>query len=472
MGASTRSLISQQLIESFIVCVLAIGASALLLIYLTPRLETYLDAPLQFTNPVLALVALLMLSIPLLFTLIATVYPAMLLSKVRFSEMLKSKVSQSPRSRLIRNGLLTLQFIISTFLIMGTLTFVKQLSFIRVLHKTDEIGQVLILKGELGKDPQPIKNALKAVPEVDLISLSSMIPGPDDNSGAGLANDGFERQFDLWVIDENYLEIMGLELAEGDNFFTDSRNRKSDVLLNEALANIAVKDTIVGSEVSTFTGKGRVIGIIQDFSVQSAREKVEPAMFMQSDMLSEYSMFANLLNKIAIRLNTNDYEKAIASIETVWKSNYSDKSFDIEFMDDRMDKVYTAEMRMGQLFGAFTAVAVVISCLGILGLLTYLIEVRMKELGIRKVLGAGFLSQLKTLTSNIWKVMLIANLIAFPLSYYFLKDWLDSFAHRTYISSDLYLGTALIFFAIVAGSALWQILRLNHINPTEVLRNE
>ncbi len=324
----------------------------------------------------------------------------------------------------------------------------------------------------MGKNPQRIKEALKAVPEVDLISLSSVVPGPDDNGGAGLANDEFERQFDLWIIDENYLEIMGLELAEGENFYADGRNRKSDVLLNEALASIALRDTLVGTHVSSFANKSRVMGIVKDFSIESAREKVEPAMFIQPAILDDFFMFANLLNKVAIRLNTNDYEKAIGNIEAVWKENYPEKPFDIEFMDDRMDKIYTAEMRMGQLFGTFTGVAVLISCLGILGLLTYLIEVRMKELGIRKVLGAGFLSQLKILTSNIWKVMIIADLIAFPLSYYFLKDRLNSFAHRTHISTSLFIGTSLIFFAIIAFSALWQVLRLNRINPTEVLRNE
>lgn len=471
MGASTRSLIGQQLIESGIVCMLAIVLSGALVVYLTPILENYLDAPLKFTNTVLAWVALFMIGIPMLLTLFAAVYPALLMSNIKFAELLKGKVSQSPKSRFVRNGLLTLQFTISTFLIIGTLTFVKQLGFIKTLHNTDEIGELLIIKGKIGNDHTVLRQGLNALPEIDQISMSSVVPGPRDNGGSGLSIKEFEHQFDLWFIDENYLDIMGLEMAKGDDFYKDSRHDKLHVLINEALADIATIDPVI-AEVSGFGSPSEIIGIVKNFSIESAREKVEPAMFMSVDRLEEGTFFTNLLNKVIVKLNTNDYEKAIAGIEQVWNTSYPDQPFDIEFMDDRLDRVYTSEMRMGQLFGTFTAVAIVISCLGILGLLTYLIEVRMKELGIRKVLGAGFFAQLKILTSNLWKVMLISNLVAFPLSYFFLKDWLASFAHRTNVSPDLFVATVFIFAAIVTLSALWQVVKVNRLNPAEVLRNE
>lgn len=471
MGASARALIVQQLIESFIICTVAMLFSGLIVGYLIPPLQSYLGVSLQLTPWIMGLALMVMFLIPIVLTLLASLYPAILMSGVKFHELLKGKISNSPRSRFVRNALLTVQFAISSFLIIGTLTFTKQIGFIKSLHKTDVIGEVLILKGKLGKKHDLLKQNLLSIPQVDKISISSIAPGPDDNGGAGLATEDFERQFDLWVIDEDFIELMGLEIVEGDNFHKGDRNRPDHVLMNEAMVNIA-KEKPLGKTYDTFIGSSEVIGIIEDFPIQSAKLAIEPGMFVQVEGLEKAPMFSSLLNKVAIRLNTSDYETAIAKIESSWTELYPNQPFDIEFMDDRLDRVYTAEYRMGQLFTTFTGVAILISCLGILGLLIYLIQVKMKELGIRKVLGASFFSQVKILTINIWKVLIISNILAFPLSFYFLHDWLDSFAHRTQITMGLFAGTFIIFCAIISLTALWQVLRVNKLNPSEVLRTE
>ncbi|MCE7992888.1 MAG: hypothetical protein HEP71_12945 [Roseivirga sp.] len=471
MGASVRALVVQQLIESFIICAIALLFSSLIVGYLLQPLQSYLGVPLKFSPLVIGLVVAIMIIIPIALTLLASLYPAVLMSGVKFHELLKGKMSNSPKSRFVRNALLTVQFAISSFLIVGTLTFVKQIGFIKSLHKADEIGEVLILKGKLDKNDQLMKQGLLSLPEVDKVSISSLAPGPDDNSGAGLATEDFEHQFDLWVVDRDFLDIMGLEMAEGNNFYDDERNRSTHVLFNEALVDIA-KENPFGKTYKLLQRDREVIGIIRDFPIQSAKLAVDPGMFVQAEGLKDSPMFSNLLNKVAIRLNTSDYETAIGKIEEAWTQVYPDQPFDIEFMDARLDRVYTAEYRMGQLFSVFTGVAILISCLGILGLLIYLIQVKMKELGIRKVLGANFFSQVKILTINIWKVLIISNILAFPLSFYFLQDWLESFAHRTEITTGLFAGTFIIFCAIISLSALWQVLRVNKLNPSEVLRTE
>lgn len=471
MGASVRALIVQQLIESFIICAIAIVFSSLIVGYLLQPLQSYLAVPLTFSPLMVWVVAAMMVIIPILLTLLASLYPALLMSGVRFHEFLKGKVSHSPRSRFVRNTLLAAQFAISSFLIVGTLTFVKQIGFIKSLHKTDVIGEVLILKGKFGRKHELVKNSLLSIPQVDKVSVSSIAPGPNDNGGAGLATEDFERQFDLWVIDEDFIEIMGLDIVEGHNFYSGDRNRTRHTLMNEALVAIA-KESPLGKTYDTFAGSSEIIGIIEDFPIQSAKLAIEPGMFVQVGALDSASMFSNLLNKVAIRLNTSDYATALEKIEDKWTELYPNQPFDIEFMDDRLDRVYTAEYRMGQLFSTFTGVAILISCLGILGLLTYLIQVKMKELGIRKVLGASFFSQVKILTVNIWKVLIIANVLAIPLSFYFLQNWLDSFAHRTEITTGLFAGTFVIFCAIISLASLWQVLRVNKLNPTEVLRTE
>lgn len=471
MGASVRALVVQQIVESFIVCCVSMMLSSLIVGYLVPSLETYLGVSLKLSPMVMAIVIALMIIVPITLTLLASLYPAILMSGIKFHELLKGKISNSPRSRFVRNSLLTLQFTISTFLIVGTLTFVKQIGFIKSLHKSDEIGEVLILKGSLGKKYELMKQGLSTLPEIDKVSVSSLIPGPDDNGGAGLATEDFERQFDLWVIDSDFIDVMGLEIVEGNNFYQDDRNRATHVLFNEALVSIA-KQKPLKKAYETSAGENQLIGVIQDFHIQSAKLEVEPGMFIQPEGLKSSPMFSGLVSKVAIRLSSSDYETAIGKIEATWNEIYPDQPFDLEFMDDRLARVYTAEVRMGQLFSVFTGVAILISCLGILGLLTYLIQVKMKELGIRKVLGASFFSQVKILTLNIWQVLAISNIIALPLSFYFLQDWLDSFAYRTEITTSLFVGTFLIFCAIISLSALWQILKVNKLNPAEVLRNE
>lgn len=471
MGASVRALVVQQLIESFIICAVAMLFSTLIVGYLIRPLESYLEVSLKLSPLVMGTVVILVVIIPIVLTLLASLYPAILMSGIKFHELLKGKMSNSPKSRFVRNALLTAQFAISSFLIVGTLTFVKQIGFIKSLHKTDVVGEVLVLKGSLGKSHELMKQGLLSLPEIDKVSISSIIPGPDDNRGAGLATEDFKRQFDLWVIDKDFVDVMGLEITEGHNFYEDDRNRDNHVLMNETLVSIAEQHPL-GKTFDLFTGNSEVIGIVKDFPIQSAKMAVEPGLFIQMEGTKTVPMFAGLLNKVAIRLSTSDYETAIAKIEDTWKKVYPDQPFDIEFMDDRLNRVYTAEFRMGQLFSVFTGVAILISCLGILGLLTYLIQVKMKELGIRKILGAGFFSQVKILTANIWRVLVISNLMAFPLSFYFLQNWLESFAYRTEITINLFVGTFIIFCAIISLSALWQVLRLNKLNPTEVLRAE
>jgi putative ABC transport system permease protein len=471
MGASMRTLIMQQITESFIICAVAMLCSSIILGYLVPELETYLDVSLKIAPSTMAMVIGLMVTIPVVITLLGALYPAVLMSGTRFSDLLKGKMSHSKGSKLVRNGLLTIQFTISTFLIIGTLTFTRQIGFIKSLHKSDEIGDVLILNGKLGQTPQVIKQRLLSLPEIDKVSISSMVPGPDDNQHIGLATNDFTRQFDLWMIDKEFLDLMGLEIKEGNDFFRDDRNNIAHALVNEAMIGIA-KEYPLNKTYQSYAGNNQVIGIIKDFPIESAKIAVEPSMFVQIEAIADKPMYSNLLNKVSVRLKSTDFESAIDRIEASWKEVYPDQPFDIEFMDDRLNRVYSAELRMGQLFGTFTGVAIFISCLGIFGLLTFLIQVKLKELGIRKVLGAGFISQLKTLTINIWQVLIISNIIAFPVSYYFLQDWLNSFAYRTDITTGLFLATFLIFTLIISLTAVWQVVKVNRLNPTEVLRTE
>lgn len=470
MGASKRNLISQMLSEAIIIGTISIILSALLTTSLLKPIEAYIGLSMQIAPSFKPWIPFIGIGALLTLIVISSLYPAILFSTVKFNQLLKGNISSSPKSKWLRSGLMALQFCISTFLIIGSLTFVKQLRFIDSSHKVEQIGNVVILKGRIGDQRPVIEQKLKSIPDIEKLSFSSVAPGPEDNMRGGMGTKDFEKQMDFYVIDSHFLEIMGLKVTEGVNFFDDDRNSKYHVLLNEAAAEIAVDGNPLNKEFNLMAKEpSKIIGIVENFPVGSIKSEVKPSIYLQAEQ-SNY--LPQMVNKVAIKMNTTDPIKAIEKIESAWNEVYPDQPFEAEFMDDRISKIYTDEVKMGQLFGAFTGVAVVISCLGLIGLLTYLVQIKMKEIGIRKVLGANFSTLAKLLTLNIWKVLALASLISFPLSYYFLQDWLTSFAYRTSVSAELFILTLVFFVLIVSAAIFWQIRNAVRINPSEVLRNE
>lgn len=470
MGASNSSLIRQLMVESGIIGSISILLSTLLVSSLLPKIEAYIGLPLAINPAYMLWIPVIGIGSLLLLIILASLYPAFLFSNARFNELIQRKSSNTHKTRWVRSGLMALQFAISTFLIIGSLTFMKQLRFINDSYNLGEVGHVLIVKGKPGNQLAFIKQKLQALPEINQLSFASFVPGPSDNGHMGVGTNDFKEWMDVYVIDQSFLDIMGLKIVEGQNFFQDDRNDINHILFNEAMLEI-VKDGHPMNQEYKFYGNVpcKVIGIVENFPIGSLKTEVKPTVYMQ---IKQHIWFAGSVNKIAIQLNTNDPLDAIQKIEATWEEVFPNQPFEAEFMDDRIAKLYTNELKMGQLFGIFTGVAVVISCLGIIGLLTYLIQIKMKEIGIRKVLGADFFTLIGLLTRNIWKVLVVASLIVFPLSYYFLEDWLTSFVYRTNISAELFVGTLMIFVIIVGLTVIWQVRNAVRINPTEVLRNE
>ncbi|KYG80216.1 hypothetical protein AWN68_17085 [Roseivirga echinicomitans] len=469
MGASKKTIIIQQVIESFIVCFIALILTSLVIFYFTNRIENYLDIPLRIPSNIIGWVILITFLGLITLTLIASLYPAVLVTSIKFSDFLKGKITQSPKGKLIRNLLLVIQFSISASLIIGTLTFLKQLSFIDEMHHTAKAGEVLILKGKIGKNPEVIKQQLNTIPSINKISISSMVPGPNDNSRGGMGTKDFESGFDFYIVDENFIDVLGLDIIQGNNFYNDEKGSETDFLINESLATMIKENPIGKSFDLGRSTPSRVLGIVRDFPVQTIKEKIKPTAYFLRRSNGDSD---NSLNKVAIRFEPTDLKKTIAQIEEVWRSVYPDQPFDLEFMDDRIRRTYTAELKMGKVFGAFTAVAVLISFLGLFGLITYIVQVRMKEVSIRKILGANFLSLAQLLTRKIWYILILASVISFPLAYYLLQFWLESFAYRTEITAEVFITTLILFMAIVSMTIFWQVKRVTMLNPAEVLRNE
>lgn len=470
MGASRKSLIFQQLVESLIIGLICIAMSALLITAALNSIEAFVGIDLVF-KPEFKLIVFLSGILILIFTMtLASLYPALLLGSFKFSDFIKGKLINSPKSRWIRASLLVVQFSIATFLIVGSFTFLKQLDFINESHNKEKMRNVLVLKGKLGDKADVVRKEISGIAAVQRMSLSSMVPGPDARATIGLGTMDFEGMFHVYVIDEHFLGILGLQVKEGSDFYKDERNRSNNILVNESLVDITKDGSPLMREYKLY-GKDmmKVIGIVTDFPVSSLKDQVGPAAYFQASS-DEY--LGRSLNMVVLELNSIDMRETMAQIEAVWNQVLPEQTFEAEFMDDRIESLYTEEMKAGQLFGVLTVIAILIACMGIFSLLTYMIQVRTKEIGIRKVLGANFRTIARLLTKQVWGLLLVAVLLSFPLSYYFLEDWLQSFAYRTDISVDLYLTTSLSFIGIVLITIIWQVFRATSVNPSEVLRNE
>lgn len=470
MGATSKSILWQQVSEAIIIGLTSISLSVIVLILTLKWTQDFIGYQLVFTNEAKNLLVILGICFPLAIVIIGSIYPALLLSGFKFKDFIRGKWVNSPESKGVRTLLLVVQFSIATFLIVGTFTFLKQLDFINELHNKEKLRQVLVLNGKLGTQSDIIMGKLKSIPEVSRLSLSSIIPGPESKSKVRMGTADFKETFDIFIIDEHFLDIMRYKISDGINFYLDDRNKSNHILINQSMAATTVEGSPLNKEYKTFGKiKTKVIGIIADFPISSIKEQVKPAAYFQK---SQNPSMSKNLNKVILELNTSDIKSSIAKIEKEWQTIFPEQAFDIQFMDDKIERIYTDELKMGKLFGVLTTIAIIIACMGIFGLLTYMVEIKTKEIGIRKVLGANFTTLARLLTRQIWMVLFISGFIAFPISYYFLEQWLTSFAYRTTITWDLYAITLISFIVIIGVTVFSQVRYASSLNPSDVLRNE
>lgn len=470
MGASSKSILWQQVSEAFIIGLMAITLSAVVLVLMLSWTQDFIGYQLVFTHSAKKVLLILGISFPLVIVIIGSIYPALLLVGFKFQDLIRGKWINSPKGRGMRNLLLAIQFSIATFLIVGSFTFLKQLNFINEIHNKAELRQVLVLNGSLGTQSDIIKEKIQSIPEVQRISLSSFVTGPDTKRAMGMGTPDFDKSFDIYVIDENFLDIMRYKMADGINFYQDDRTKPNHILINKSLAETTKEGYPLNKEYSTLGNiKTKVIGIIEDFPISSIKEVIKPAAYFQK---TQSDHMAKSLNKVIIELNSHDLKGSIAKIEKEWQVVFPELPFDVEFMDDKIERIYTNELKMGKLFGGLTTIAIIIACMGIFGLLTYIVEIKTKEIGIRKVLGANFSTLARLLTHQIWIILIISGFVAFSLSYYFLEQWLTSFAYRTEMTWDLYAVTLISFITIIALTVFSQVKYASSLNPSDVLRNE
>ena len=477
LGSPRKYLVAQFLTESIIVTL----AGAILAVFtawaLLPLFNQISGKQLAVTGQILGWLVPALLIIIVVIGCLAGSYPAFFLSGFKPIEVLKGKLSAGFKGGALRSVLVIFQFSISVFLIIGTLVIYNQLKYIQNKDLGYNRSHILIVKNlwSLGKKASVLKQEVKELPGVQNAALSTSLPtdGHIDGTRSFFKNQVIDQKEAVlsheWYVDEDYIPTLGMKMAAGRNFSRDMVTDSSGVIINQAFAKLLGYTNPVDQFIYvpannqlTKTRRLHIVGVVKDFNFKSLRDNVAPLLInMAPDM-----------GVLSIRINTADIPGLMAQVKSKWNDVAPNQQFSYSFMDQEFDALYRSEQRMGAISIAFTSLAIIIACLGLFGLAAYAAEQRIKEIGIRKVLGANVSTIITLLSKDFIKLVLISIIIAAPVGWWAMQKWLESFAYRQNMQWWVVAvaGFGAVFIAFITMS--FQSVKAALAAPVHSLRSE
>jgi ABC-type antimicrobial peptide transport system permease subunit len=472
LGSTQPQLFWQFINETALLTLSAVGVAIILSAAALPYLNEWMEVSLALnllTDPLLLLfLALLSLAVIVL----SGFYPAMILSGFTPALALKGKISSQQAGSLnLRRSLVVAQFAISQALIIGILVMAYQIEYFKtadVGFKKDAIVNVTLFERDNTK-LQTFRNKLSQLSAVEDVSFSLTPPMSSGNNNYDFfrfdtrtENEGF--QINVKAADQHYLDVYELKLLAGRNLLPSDTVR--EVLVNETLLyklGFNSPAEIVGKTMHTWGGSFPVVGVVKDFHLFSLQNAIDPCIITTSSR--DYYM-------AGIRLKTRDFSGAISQLEQVWNETFPAEMFEYAFLDETLAKQYRGEEIMARLTNMFAAIAVFISCLGLYGLVSFMALQKTKEIGVRKVLGASSRQILYLFSKEFIRLLVIAFVIAAPVSWYVMNLWLQNFQYQIDITPDIYGFAALITVVVAALTVGYQSIKASLANPVKSLRNE
>lgn len=475
LGSNKKSLIRQFLTESGLI---TFGAMLVAIILALVALPFFND----LGNKSIALPLLsptfwgIMLIATALLAILSGSYPAFFMSKFMPSKVLKGSGENSTGGSKLRKTLVVFQFAISVFLIIGTLVVSKQLHFIQNKDLGYNKDQVLLVNNiqRLNEQVGSFKEEVKQLAQVSNASLSGYVPTPSYRSDSSYFMEGKLNQENAinmqgWRIDFDYMNTLDLNLISGRSFDSKITTDSTAIIINEsALAVIGLdSESIIGKRIfhgaeqdesSIFT----VIGVVKNFHFESMRNEVRP-LSLQIGRSS---------GNLVVKLKSGDFSSSIAQIQQLWDARSPSLPFDYQFMDDSFNRVYENEKRLGDIFVIFTSLSIFIACLGLFGLAAFNAQKRIKEIGVRKVLGASVSQITYRLSFDFLKLVFIAIIIALPIGWFAMNRWLEDFTFRINIGVWEFLVAAILAVLIALLTVSYQSIKAAIANPVKSLRTE
>jgi ABC-type antimicrobial peptide transport system permease subunit len=476
LGSNKSQLQTQFIVETFLIVTIAVILAAVISMLALPYVNQLLELSLSFNllnNPA---IILFLLTVAIIVTALAGFYPSVVLSRFNPVHALKSKITvNAARGISLRRGLVVFQFIIAQALIIGTLIIVKQMDYfmnqplgfdkeaiVNVPFRPDSTGSKLT---------DYLRQRLLSVNGVQAVSFSSNTPVEDDNNRfTTLKFDHAIKDEDFQAIvkfaDNNYVPAYKLQLVAGRNL--RSSGPTIEFLVNESFVrSLGLKDPgdILNKEVSIWGDviKCPVVGVVKDFNDRSLRQRVAPLIIATN---------STMYRQASIKLTTTDIASTMQSIKKIWQQTFPDYVYEYRFLDDKIAGFYKQENQLSQLYKIFAAIAIFLSCLGLYGLASFMAVQRIKEVGIRKVLGATAGNIVYLFSKEFIILIAIAFAIAAPIAWYYMQQWLQDYAYRISISWRVFAGGGFAAIIIALATISFQAVKAAMANPVTSLRAE
>lgn len=473
LGTGKGILMSQFMAESVFISYLAFGGALLITWAVLPYFNDIAAKTFSLQDLLAIRTLPFLLVLPILIGFIAGYYPAFFLSSFKPIVVLKGKINTGVERSNFRNVLVTFQFFTSIALVISTIVVYRQLNYIQTKNIGFQKNQVLVINGTgaLGNNKEAFKNEILKLSGVQSgagagflpVSNSSRTDHSFSKEATMSSKSGFNMQ--MWNVDYDYVPTLGMQITKGRNFSKAFGSDSTGLIINETAAKLLGYDDPIGKRIYSSDDERssyQIIGVVKNFHYESLRQNVAPLC-----MRLGYSKWA-----MVFKVSSNDMRGLVKQIKQKWMSIAPEMPFNYNFLDERFDEMYRAEQRVGKIAVTFAALTILIACLGLFGLVTYMAEQRTKEVGIRKVLGASVFSIVTLLTKDFIRLIIMALIIASPIAYLLMDNWLKDFSYRVNIEWWVFAVAGLVTITVALLTVGYQAVKSALMNPVKSLKTE
>jgi putative ABC transport system permease protein len=477
LGANRLSLAKQFLSESLLLTSVAVIISVILYEILNPFLSDFLGYTIAVKSIYNIYFYLVIIGITLITGLFSGIYPALVLSKFRPIETLKGITKPGSAGSFARKVLVVFQFAISIFLFVSTFSIFKQLNYMRTADLGFDKSNLLLINFPASSNGSAakyklLKDGLMLNPNIKNVSGIYTLPGLDNKEMQTVKmtkDDQSNNVMRTIGVDYDFVKTLGMHLVSGRSFSEAySTDEQSSVILNEsAVKSLGIKNPLGTSLFipgeNNQSREIKVIGIVKDFNISSLKDQIDPVFLY----INPERFFT-----VAVKLSADQTRQTISYIQNEWNKIFPERKIDYSFMDQKYSQLYSPEEKLAELFSIFSVLAIFVACLGLFGLSAFTVEVKTKEIGVRKVLGASISGISFMLSKQFVVWVLIANIFALPVAGYAVNKWLQNFAFRISLDWTTFVISSLLVLAVALLAISMQIIKAAFANPVESLRYE
>lgn len=487
-GASRPALVKQFMVEVLMVTIFSVILSIALVNFLLPAFNSFTEKHLTFNLYTDSRIWIGVLLTVVIVTLLAGLYPALFQSGLNPLSLLKSKIKLGKGNISLRRSLVVFQFMISIVLISATIIIYQQMQYVNTKDMGFDKDKLVVIDvggGNILRSSAAIKNEFGKLSQVKSVCVSSTMPGalktiPTVKMNTDKSNPTIGKDMYYFGVDGQFLSTYDIKLLKGRNFYASGNADSSNVLINETAAKELGITEALGQPITILSAKSggdnrsgvdkpftvTVAGIVKDFNFQSLHEPLAPMVMAYNKRLGiNFGYFT-------VKLAGGDFSGTLKKMNTIFNSIDQNQPFEYHFLDEQWEMLYREDKIRQTIFLVIALLAIFIAALGLLGLTIYAAEQRVKEIGIRKVLGAKVSGIVLMLSKDFLKLVLIAAIIAIPIAWFFMNKWLQDFAYRINISWWIFVVSALVAVVIAMATICLQVVKAAVANPVESLRGD